>query len=575
MNTNRRRIRLSAVSAALAVALIFPMGRVLQAVASGSTWNPLATARGTVPVDAAVLPPEIWRIAPPPPKISEADRLAELRARREEVMKRMGAKANMVLFSAEPRVYTNDVDYHYRQENNLYYLTGVKQEDATLVLIPGAKRTREILFMPPRDPRNETWHGHMMSADEARARSGVQEVWDGGLLNGFLAFLAPRVEQVVAKRGSVSKPNAQLTGEWQNEFQTLIEAVKSDQGEIYLLGPSPDRDLRNPDLREYRQEYEFARAIKAAPAGLKFKSAGPIFAELRQVKSPWEQKLMQHAVDITAEAFHRVFAVAAPPMHEYEVQAEFEYTFRRRGADNWGYPCIVGAGANATTLHYITNQDRLEDGSLLLMDCAAEYDHYSVDITRTIPINGKFTKEQAEVYNVVLEAQTEAIKLARPGNFMLGADPKNSVHGRSAEVIKEGLLRLGLITSKENDEYRTWFMHGTSHWLGLNVHDVGVHGKALAPGMILTVEPGIYIRPDALDVLPKTPANERFIKAVRPVFEKYKGIGVRIEDDILVTSGEPVNMSGAIPRKPEDVEAAMARLKQELRKSGWPSVAER
>jgi len=554
MNTNRRRIRLSAVSAALAVALTLL-----------AAWPNLRDK-----VAAAILPPEIWRIAPPAPKLSEADRLAELRARRQEVMKRMGDRGVMVLFSAEPRVYTNDVDYHYRQENNLYYLTGVKQEDATLVLIPGAKRTREILFMPPRDPRNETWHGHMMSADEARARSGVQEVWDSALLNGFLAFLAPRAEQAIAKQGSVSKPNAQLAGQWQNEFQTLIEAVKSDQGDIYMLAPPTNRDLR-----EYRREYEFAGAIKAASAGLKFKSAAPIFAELRQVKSPWEQKLMQHAVDISAEAFHRVFAAAAPAVHEYEIQAEYEYTFRRRGADNWGYPCIVGAGANATTLHYITNQDRLDDGDLLLTDCAAEYDHYSADITRTIPINGKFTSEQAEIYNVVFEAQTEAIKLARPGNFMLGSDPKNTVNGRSAEVIKEGLLRLGLITSKENDEYRTWFMHGTSHWLGMNVHDVGVQGRPLAPGMILTVEPGIYIRPDALDVLPKTSENERFIKAVRPAFEKYKGIGVRIEDDILVTSGEPVNMSGAIPRKLEDVETTMARLKQELRKSGWPSVASR
>jgi Xaa-Pro aminopeptidase len=554
MTTNRRRIRLSAVYAGLAVALTLL-----------ASWPDLRNK-----VAGAVLSPEVWRIAPPAPKISEADRLAELRARREEVMKRMGDRAVMVLFGAEPRVYTNDVDYHYRQENNLYYLTGVKQEDAALVLIPGAKRTREILFIPPRDPRNETWHGHMMSADEARARSGVQEVWDGDLLDEFLAFLAPRTEQAIAKRGSASKHNEQLAGQWQNEFQTLIEAVKSDQGEIYLLAPPTNRDLR-----EYGREYEFAEAIKAASAGLKFKSAFPIFAELRQVKSTWEQKLMQHAVDVTAEAFHRVFAVAAPAMHEYEIQAEYEYTFRRRGADNWGYPCIVGAGANATTLHYITNQDRLDDGDLLLADCAAEYDHYSADITRTIPVNGKFTKEQAEIYNVVFNAQTEAIKLARPGNFLSGSDPKNTVNGRSTEVIKEGLLRLGLITSKENEEYRTWFMHGTGHWLGMNVHDVGVQGKALAPGMILTVEPGIYIRPDALDVLPKTPQNERFIKAVRPAFEKYKGVGVRIEDDILVTSGEPVNMSGAIPRKLEDVEATMARLKQELRKSGWPSVASR
>jgi Xaa-Pro aminopeptidase len=546
------------------------MGIAPRAAPNWLTGVQLASAHVIEPAAAAVLAPEIWRIAPPAPKISESDRMAELRARRQEVMKRMGDKAIMVLFGAEPRVYTNDVDYHYRQENNLYYLTGVKQEDATLVLIPGAKRTREILFIPPRDPRNETWHGHMMSADEARARSGVQEVWDSGLLNTFLAFLAPRTEQANAKRGSMSKPKEELAEQWQSEFQTLIDAVRSDQGEIYLLAQSTSRDLR-----EYRQEYEFAGAIKSASAGLKFKSAAPIFAELRQVKSPWEQKLMQHAVDITAEAFHRVYAVAAPAMHEYEIQAEYEYTFRRRGADNWGYPCIVGAGANATTLHYITNQDRLGDGDLLLADCAAEYDHYSADITRTIPINGKFTKEQAEIYNVVFEAQTEAIKLARPGNFMLGSDPKNTVNGRSTEVIKEGLLRLGLITSKENDEYRTWFMHGTSHWLGMNVHDVGVQGRELAPGMILTVEPGIYIRPDALDVLPKTPEYGRFIKAVRPAFEKYKGIGVRIEDDILVTSGEPVNMSGAIPRKLEDIEATMARLKQELRKSGLPSVAER
>src|SRR5215470_1402957 len=266
MNTSRRRIRLIVVAAALVAALM------------------LSTRIS--PGAAAFTVPEIWRIAPPAPKISEADRLAELRARREEVMKRMGDHGVMVLFGAEPRVYTNDVDYHYRQENNLYYLTGIKQEDATLVLIPGAKRTREILFMPPRDPRNETWHGHMMSADEARARSGVQEVWDGELLNGFLEFLAPRAEQAIAKRGSVSKPNAQLARQWQDEFRTLMDAVKEDQGEIYLLAPPTNRDLR-----EYRQEYEFAEAIKAASAGLKFKSAFPIFAELRQVKSPWEQKL--------------------------------------------------------------------------------------------------------------------------------------------------------------------------------------------------------------------------------------------------------------------------------------------
>jgi Xaa-Pro aminopeptidase len=510
---------------------------------------------------------QMWRIAPPAPKIAETDRLNELAKRRSEVLKRMGDKSVMALFSAEPRIYTNDVDYHYRQENNLYYLTGIKQNDATLLLIPGARQTKEILFLPARNQRAETWNGRMMSAAEASARSGIQAVWDSRLLNGFLAFLVPRAEAALAKRGNVSKPDEKLAAQWQSEFPAVIEAIKAEQGEIYLLTPP------RGDLREYRAEHELANQLTANPAGLKVKSAHPIFAELRQIKSPWEIKLLQHAVDITGEAFHRVFAAAAPGMYEYEVQAEFEYTFRRRNADNWGYPCIVGAGVNATTLHYITSQDRLDDGNLLLMDCAAEYDHYTADITRTIPINGKFSKEQAEIYRIVYEAQEEAFKLARTGNLMNQGTATNSVHGRAAEVVKEGLLRLGLITSKENDEYRNWFMHGTSHWLGMNVHDVGVPGRALAPGMVFTVEPGIYIRPDALDWLPKTPENERFIKAIRPAFDKYKGIGVRIEDDVLVTPNGAVVMSAAIPRKLEDVEATMARLKRELKQSGWPQAA--
>jgi len=266
-------------------------------------------------------------------------------------------------------------------------------------------------------------------------------------------------------------------------------------------------------------------------------------------------------------------------MYEYELQAEFEYTFKRRGADNWGYPCIVGSGANATTLHYETNQDRMEENALLLMDCAAEFDHYSADITRTIPINGKFTPEQAAIYRIVYEAQTASINRVRAGNIVGSTrEPKpaaNSVQGVTAEVIKDGLFKLGLITSKDNDEYLTWYMHGSSHWIGMNVHDVGDYRAPLVAGETLTVEPGIYIRPDALEVLAKTPGKEKFIQAIRPAFEKYKGIGVRIEDDILVTNGDPINMSAAVPRKLEDVEATIARLRQELRKSGWPQAAMR
>ncbi|MGH9843989.1 MAG: aminopeptidase P family protein [Blastocatellia bacterium] len=555
MNLNSRPFRFRVTYVVMFVAFLFSM------------FAPVSPDNAAASGGAA----EFWRIAPAAPKIAEKDRLAELRTRRQEAMKRMGERGVMVLFSTEPRVYANDTDYHYRQENNLYYLTGIKQHGATLVLLPGARRTREILFIPERNPLFETWNGRMLSFDEARAHSGVQEVWDARLLGGFLAFLAPRAEQAIAKTDSITKPQPELARQWQDDFQPVIETIKNDNGELYLLTPS------SRDLREYRREHEFAAQVSAASAGLKTKSAHPIFAELRLRKSPWELQLMQHAVDITTEAFYRTFAVAAPAMHEYEIQAEFEYTFRRRNADNWGYPCIVGAGPNATTLHYITGQDALDDGSLLLMDCAAEYDHYTADITRTLPINGKFTKEQAEIYRIVYDAQETSIKAAHPGNIInTRRDPKiipTSVHGASVEVIKDGLLRLGLITSRENEEYRVWFMHGTSHWLGMNVHDAGDYATPLAPGMVLTVEPGIYIRPDALDVLPKTPENERFIKAARPAFEKYKGIGVRIEDDILVTAGEAKIMSSAIPRKLEDVEATMAKMKQEFRRSGWPQVA--
>jgi Xaa-Pro aminopeptidase len=548
---------------AVAVAILIVVGSILlpgdYQVAADNAKNPIM---------------ELWRITPPAPQFAETDRISELKARRNEVMKRMGDRSIMVLFSAEPRVYTGDVDYHYRQENNLYYLTNMKQDGTVLVLIPGAKRTREILFIPKRDPYNETWNGRMMSFEEAREWSGVQEVWDRKMLNGFLAFLAPRLETELDKRGNVSKPSEKLSTQWQADFQNLIEAIKTDEADLYLLAPTSGREIR-----EYRQEYEFAEMNKSVSPGLRVKPAHGIFADLRLRKSEWELRLIQHAVDITSEAFHRVFAVTIPGMYEYEIQAEFEYTFRRRNADFWGYPSIVGSGPNATTLHYQTSQDRMPDNGLLLMDCGAEFDHYSADITRTIPISGKFTKEQAEIYRIVYQAQIEAIKAVYPGNTMnTRHDPKisaSSVHGRAVEVVKEGLFRLGLITSKNSEQYRIWFMHGTSHWLGMNVHDVGETSKPLAPGMVLTVEPGIYIRHDALDVLPKELEWEVFIKAVRPAFEKYKGIGVRIEDDVVVTETGHKNMSSAIPSKLEDIEAAMARLRQEYRKSGWPSVAAR
>jgi Xaa-Pro aminopeptidase len=246
---------------------------------------------------------------------------------------------------------------------------------------------------------------------------------------------------------------------------------------------------------------------------------------------------------------------------EYEVQAEVEYTFRRRNADYWGYPSIVGCGPNATTLHYVESQGAVKSGDLMLMDVGAEYDHYTADVTRTYPVNGKFTKEQAEIYQIVYDAQEAAAKIAKPGaTFKQVSDAAN-------EVVKDGLFKLGLITDKNSQQHRIWFMHGLGHWLGMNVHDVGNYGRPMQAGIIFTNEPGIYIREDALEYLPKTPEYAAFIEKVRPKFEKYKNIGVRIEDDLLVTPTGVEWMTKNLPRKISDIEAFMANASKEMASS--------
>lgn len=328
--------------------------------------------------------------------------------------------------------------------------------------------------------------------------------------------------------------------------------MAQNEATLYVLLPGGDNS------REYRQEQEFA-ATWAKTAVLNVRTAWPIFAEMRMRKSPYELRMMQHAVDISIEGHERAWAVASRAQWEYEVEAELDYTYKRRNADNWGYPNIVGCGPDATTLHYQESQGRVRPGDLMLIDAGAEYEHYSADVTRTFPVSGKFTPAQADIYNVVLAAQDAGFRTIRPGASL------PDVHNAALEVIKDGLLRLGLITDKNTDQYKIWFMHGTSHYLGMNVHDVGVRTARLEPDMVFTVEPGIYIRPDALDYLPKTPESEKFITAVRPAFEKYKGIGVRIEDDVVVTPDGYRNLSGALPRTIPDIENFIARAQREVR----------
>lgn len=488
------------------------------------------------------------RTAPPAPVFDEKTRHAELSSRRARVGQAIGPKAVMLLFSAEPRVYTNDVYFEYRQENNLFYLTNLNQKGVSLVLTPGNPVTPEILFLRRRSPIAEQWNGRMYSAEEASKLSGITEIWEASELEPFLQAL--RNKQAYHPRPeNVFMSNRAAGATASSGFEKLLEAVAANEALLYVLAAG------GPEAPEYRQEYRFATEWKSA-TGFNIKSASPIFADLRLRKSPFEITLLQHAIDITNEAHQRAWLAAGSAKWEYEVDANIIYTFKLRNADHWGYPSIVGCGPNATILHYIESQGQIGAGDLLLMDVGAEYQHYTADVTRTIPVSGKFTRAQAEIYQVVFDAQEAAARVSKPGATI------SDVDRAATEVIKDGLLRLGLITDRNSSQHRLWFMHGTSHWLGMNVHDVGSYTTKLEPGMVFTNEPGIYISPHALDNLPKTAENQKFIAAVRPAFEKYKSIGVRIEDDMLITPTGVKWMTEALPRKLADIENFIARGRQ-------------
>jgi Xaa-Pro aminopeptidase len=493
------------------------------------------------------------RLTPPAPVFDDKERVAELIQRRERVAKSIGPQSFLVLFSTEPRVYANDVDYPYRQENNLYYLTSLKQKGATLVLLPGNTKTREILFLPRRNALAETWTGHMYTAEEANQLSGIREIWQSTEFEPFLKALRnrqpyrPKPENIFMSEMPADTP---LTND--HGYNTLFEAAASGDAGLYLLVPGA------LESREYKQEQRFASEWAQTASGYSIKNAWPIFTEMRLVKSPMELRILQHAIDISIEAHQRAWAAAGDAKWEYEVDAVMAYTFKLRNADNWGYPDIVGCGPNATTLHYIESQGPVKQGELLLMDVGAEYDHYTADVTRTFPVNGKFNPDQAAVYQIVYDAQEAVARASKPGARL------SDVSRAGTEVIKDGLLKLGLITDRNSMQYRLWFMHGTSHWLGMNVHDVGGPAK-IVPGVVFTNEPGIYVRPDALDQMPGGWATEewdKFKAAIRPAFEKYKGIGVRIEDDLLITPEGVKWMTEALPRKISDIEDFIAKARR-------------
>lgn len=439
----------------------------------------------------------------------------DLKARRARAMEKLGPETIAIFWSAPERVYSTDVNYEYRQESNLLYLTGIDQEETILVLMPGNKTRREVLFVREADARREHWNGHSLTPAEAVVQSGIETVLTTGQFEGLVAGALSGREGPISNLALLLEPQRNLTDP-----------------------PGPARRL--------------AAQMRERFFGFNVRDATPVLAELRQIKTPYEQGVLRKSALISSEAHKAGMRAAAPLKFEYEVEAAIEEVYLRNGAMSWGYPSIVGSGPNATILHYGKSSRQMQDGDVLLVDAAANYQGLTVDITRTYPINGKFTQAQRDLYEIVFAAQEAGIKAAK-----VGARTQD-IQKACEDVMRAGLVKLGLVTATDGTQFKIWATHGVTHWIGHDVHDVGVRGKPLAPGMAFVIEPGIYIRQQALDNLPKTVENAQFIEQVRAAVAKYKDIGIRIEDSFLLTETGLENLSASVPRTLADVERFMA-----------------
>jgi Xaa-Pro aminopeptidase len=459
----------------------------------------------------------------------------DLRGRRARVMEALGPDSVLVHWSAPVRIYSRDVDYEYRQDSDLLYLTGVDQEGTTLVLLPGNKTKKSFLFVSDADPRREHREGHLLTKQEALDASGVDEVRLASELDGFLVSLMNR------------QPPFERRTEHSGEYDVFFDALKAGKARLALVfgrRPGPKQELP--------YAFEFAERMRQRVPGLSVTDATDTVWGLRHVKTAWERAALQRSTEVSADSHRAAMRATKPERFEYEVEAALEKVYLERGAPSWGYPSIVGSGPNATILHYNRSTRRMKAGELLLIDAAAFYEGMTADITRTWPVSGKYSKEQADLWRLVLAAQEAGMKAAVVGNRT------SDVEKAAEEVVKAGLLKLGLVTDAASEQFRTWYTHGICHWIGLDVHDVGDYRRPLEPGMAFVVEPGIYIREQALDALPDTPENRAFKEGVRPVVARYKDIGVRVEDSFLLGETGLVRLSARVPRTLEEIEAFMA-----------------
>ena len=423
--------------------------------------------------------------------------------RRRRLMDQLGPDAAAIFVAAPLAVRSNDVEYPYRQNNDFLYLTGFVEPEAVALFLPGHPKEEFILFVRPRDPERETWTGR---------RAGVE--------------------------GAVVTYNAQAAYPIDKLDEKIGEYVSDRERLFYAFG----RDMAwNQRVLGWMQQWQMLRP-RSGKGPMAVLDPGEIVHEMRLVKSEEEVASMRKAAAISAAGHHAAMRAVHDGLHEYEIEALLDYTFRRLGGSGPAYPSIVAAGANATILHYTTNDQQMRADDLLLIYAGAEYGGYCSDITRTFPVGGRFSEAQRTIYDLVLQAQLAAIDVVRPGARV------DEPHARAVEVLVDGLLALGLLKGDRQEVigkelYRPFYMHRTSHWLGMDVHDVGKYklegsARTLEPGMVLTVEPGLYIAVDRSDV-----------------DSRYLGVGVRIEDDVLVTTDGHEVLSAAVPKDPADIEA--------------------
>ena len=429
----------------------------------------------------------------------------EFDRRRRRLMKMMGKGGIAILPAAPEKSRNSDVHYHYRPDSDFYYLTGFAEPEAVAVLIPGRAQAEYVLFVRDRDPTRETWDGRRAGPEGATRDYSADDAFPIGDIDDILPGLMENCSRVYYTMGLHPEFDQRVIG-WVNGLKAQART-----------GVQPPQE---------------------------FVALDHLLHDMRLFKSRPELDAMRHSAKIAVAAHKRAMRFAKPGRMEYEVMAELLHEFHRSSADVSYHP-IVGGGANSCILHYHENNAELNDGDLLLIDAGCEYELYASDITRTFPVGGRFTPEQRAVYEVVLEAQYAAIDKTRPGNHW------NDPHDAAVKVITQGLVKLGLLKGKvpnliRDGAYRTFFMHRTGHWLGMDVHDVGDYKvgeqwRVLEPGMALTIEPGIYI-----------PAGSKGVP------KRWWNIGIRIEDDVAVTKEGCEVLTAGLIKKPEDIEKWMA-----------------